>query len=188
MVFRALVLACLCSLFLSPSPVVAQEGKGPNRRPYGSFTFTDQVEVTLSPQEAFDRFVEVDAWWDHRFSDDPVSFFLDPRPGGGFYEIMDESGDGVRHAEVIFVVRGKTLRLRGPLGMSGFALDMVFNLDFQAMAGGTRLHLDARGAGELEEGWAEAVQGVWHHFLVERFKPYAEGRLPAGSGSPPTGG
>lgn len=26
----------------------------------------------------------------------------------------------------------------------------------------------------LEEGWAEAVDSVWKHFLVEQLKPYVE--------------
>jgi hypothetical protein len=75
------------------------------------------------------------------------------------------------------VVQGEVLRMRGPLGLSGYALDMVYTLTFHEGDSGTWVHLEVRGAGELEEGWPGVVQGVWHHFLAERFKPYAEGRL-----------
>lgn len=157
--------------------LVGQTLPPPVGRPYGAFAFQDSVLVPVSPEEAFDRFLEVDEWWDHRFSEDPLEFIIDPTPGGGFYEIFDESGDGIRHATVIAVRRGALLRLRGPLGMTGFALDGVYSLSFREAGSGTLVHLDARGAGELEEGWAAAIQRVWHHFLVERFKPYVEGDL-----------
>jgi len=177
---RDLFLFGLVALLTTPALLIGQDTQRPEPRPYGAFTFKDSIQVPLSPEDAFDGFLQVDAWWDHRFTENPSRFYIEPRPGGGFFEIFDESGDGVKHAEVIFVDRGKTLRMRGPLGLSGFALDLVFSLDFQASDSGTWVQLDVRGAGELQEGWAEAVQGVWHHFLAERFGPYAEGTLGAG--------
>jgi hypothetical protein len=170
----------LVALLTPHARLQGQDTRPPEPRTYGAFTFKDSVQVPLSPEEAFDSFLQVEAWWDHRFSETPSRFYIEAKPGGGFFEIFDESGDGVKHAEVIFVDRGKALRMRGPLGLSGFALDMVYTLDFQASNSGTWVRLDVRGAGELQEGWAEAVQGVWHHFLTERFGPYAEGTLGAG--------
>jgi hypothetical protein len=81
----------------------------------------------------------------------------------------------VKHAEVIFAQRGKLLRFEGALGFSGKALEMVHTYEFEAVgADSTRLALTVRAWGEMEEGWAAAADGVWHHFLVERFKPYVE--------------
>jgi len=177
---RSGLFSVLVAFLACPSLLRGQEAGEPAPRPYGAFTFKDSVQISLSPGETFHRFLQVDAWWDHRFSQNPSRFYIEARPGGGFFEIFDESGDGVKHAEVIFVVRGKTLRMRGPLGLSGFALDMVYTLDFEGTDSGTWVRLDVRGAGELEEGWPSTVQGVWHHFLVERFKPYAEGAPEAG--------
>ena len=164
-------------LSLAHSPLQAQAFPAPERRPYGAFAFQDSVEVPLPPDQAFDRFLEVDEWWDHRFSPDPKAFYIEARPGGGFYEIFDESGDGLRHATVIAVSRGSLLRLQGPLGLTGYALDGVYSISFRPRDSGTLVHLDARGAGEMEQGWDRAIQRVWHHFLVERFKPYTEGVL-----------
>jgi len=172
----------LAALLLAPALLHAQGTGQPELRAYGAFTFKDSVQVPLSPTGAFDAFLQVDEWWDHRFSQNPARFYIEAKPGGGFFEVFDESGDGVKHAEVIFVERGKTLRMRGPLGLSGFALDMVYTLEFQAFDSGTWVVLEVRGAGELQEGWPETVQGVWHHFLVERFGPWAGGTL--GSGPP----
>lgn len=174
---RRMLLLGLAVLLAPATPLHAQEAAAPAPRPYGAFAFTDSVLVPLSPDLAFDGFLRVDEWWDHRFSENPSRFFIEARPGGGFFEIFDESGDGVKHAEVIFVARGKTLRMRGPLGLSGFALDMVFNLDFEAAEAGTWVRLDVRGAGEMEEAWPGTVRDVWHHFLADRFKPYADGTL-----------
>jgi hypothetical protein len=151
-------------------------------RPFGAFSFQDSVLVPVGPDQAFDAFVEVEAWWDHRFSESPAQFYIDPRPGGGFFEIFDDHGNGVLHAAVIVAERGKILRMNGPLGMSGYALDMVYTLEFAAQGEDTQVRLDVRGAGELEGSWAHTIQGVWHHFLAERFKPYVEGRL----AQPPT--
>jgi hypothetical protein len=175
--FWAGVLSGLAGLLTSPFFLEGQETSQTTPRPYGAFTFQDSVHVPLPPEEAFDRFLEVDAWWDHRFSESPGRFFIEARPGGGFYEIFDASGDGVQHATVIYVARGEVLRMRGPLGLSGYALDMVYDLEFESGDSGTWVRLQVRGAGELQEGWPELVRGVWHHFLAERFRPYAEGVL-----------
>ena len=51
------------------------------------------------------------------------------------------------------------------LGLSGYALDMVHTLQFEARGENTLVRADVRGAGELEPSWASTVQGVWHHFL-----------------------
>jgi hypothetical protein len=160
-----------------PRCLDAQVMEAPRQRPWGAFAFQDSVRVPLPQEEAFERFLEVDAWWDHHFSQDPAEFYIEARPGGGFYEIFDESGDGILHATVIAVSRGTLLRMRGPLGFTGYALDGVYTLSFRPAETGTWVHLDVRAAGELEEGWDRAMQSVWHHFLAERFKPYAEGTL-----------
>jgi hypothetical protein len=138
--------------------------------------------VPGGPEDTFDAFVDVDAWWDHRFSESPAQFHVEPRPGGGFFEIFDDGGNGVRHATVIVADRGKLLRMEGPLGMSGYALHMVYTLEFEGLEDSTRVRLDVRGAGELDPAWPGVIQGVWHHFLAERFLPFMAGEL---TGPPP---
>jgi hypothetical protein len=66
--------------------------------------------------------------------------------------------------------------------MSGYALDLVHTLEFVDRGGETLVRVSVRGAGELEPSWAEAIQGVWHHFLAEGFKPHVERRLEGGDG------
>ncbi len=143
----------------------------------GGFTFQQSVMVPGDPETAFDGFTRVQEWWDHTFSGDPGSLHLDARPGGGFWEIFDDEGNGVLHATVIAVHRGRLLRFDGPLGLSGNALKMVHTIEFEASGDSTRVTATVRGAGELQDGWPGAVERAWAHFLEERYRPFMEGRL-----------
>ena len=141
--------------------------------PSGAFAFELEVVVPAPPERAFDAFTrETLAWWDHHFSENPKSLHFDTRPGGGFVEVFDEAGNGAWHATVITVDRPKRLRFVGPLGLAGNAIDMVHTLDFEPVESGTRVKLAVHAAGEVQEGWPATVEGVWSHFLVERFLPY----------------
>jgi hypothetical protein len=144
--------------------------------PYGAFSFQDSVRVPGSAEAAFDAFVDVNAWWDHRFSTSPARFYIEPRAGGGFWELFDEQGNGVRHATVIYVQRPETLRMEGPLGLSGNAIQVVFTLSFSLVGDSTTVHLDVHAAGEVQPGWPGIVRQVWRHFL-ERYQAYVAGRL-----------
>jgi hypothetical protein len=154
-----------------PAAAAAQEAA------YGTFVFHDTVTVPGTAAAAFDRFVDVNAWWDHKFSQSPARFFIEPRAGGGFWELFDEGGNGVKHAEVIYVQRPGILRMEGPLGLSGNAIQLVCTLQFTARGDSTVVALEVHGAGEVRAEWPGLVRSVWRHFLVERYKPYSEGRL-----------
>jgi len=145
--------------------------------PFGAFVFRDSVTVSGPAERAFDAFVNVDAWWDHRFSEKPARFYIEPKVGGGFWELFDADGNGVRHATVLYVRRPTVLRMEGPLGLSGNAIQLVFTLEFTPRGDSTVVSLETHGAGEVHEGWPDLVRSVWHHFLAERYKPYVEGRL-----------
>jgi hypothetical protein len=142
----------------------------------GAFEVTQRVVLPGTPEEIFDAFTgDVSGWWDHTFSGDPARLFIEPKVGGGFWELYDDEGNGIRHAVVIGCDRGKMLRLEGPLGFAGHALSMVHTFEFTPLDGNrTALKVTVRGNGELEEGWVSAVEGVWHHFLVEQFQPWVE--------------
>lgn len=146
---------------------------------YDAFAFDQQLTLPGTPETVFDKITgDISPWWDHSFSDKPYKLYIEPKPGGGFYEIFDEQGNGVKHATVIYADRGKMLRFEGPLGLSGMAVNMVCTYKFEpAGSDSTRLTLDVHGAGEVPEGIPAIVEQVWHHFLFERFKPYMEGGL-----------
>ena len=158
-----------------PIPAVAQEVPEARDLPIAGFAFDLDLSLPGSPEIIYDAFTgDISGWWDHTFSDAPRALYIEPKPGGAFMELFDESGDGVRHATVTAAKRGELLRLEGPLGLAGNALDMVHTIAFEAVGDSTRLALAVRGAGQIEEGWKGAVARVWWHFLVERFKPFVE--------------
>lgn len=140
------------------------------------FTVTHELVLPGSPDVIFDAFTgDIKPWWDHTWSGDPKALYIEPRAGGGFYEVFDDSGNGALHATVITAWRGKLLRMDGPLGLAGDAMTMVHTLEFSARgADSTRLKLTVNAAGQIKDQIPEAVDGVWKHFLVERFKPYVE--------------
>ncbi len=145
------------------------------------FSIVRTAEVAGTPEQVFDAFtVDLGEWWDHHVSEHPLKIYMEPRPGGGFYEIFDEQGNGARHAEVILADRGHVLRFVGPMGLSGRAIEMVHTLELEPLDGGrTRLRLTLEAAGAVQEGWPEVVDRVWGHFLDEALAPYLARRYPA---------
>ncbi|MFZ5940110.1 MAG: hypothetical protein ACOYXB_06010 [Bacteroidota bacterium] len=146
-----------------------------NDNAYRQFIFTNEYRVPGSPTFVYDHFTgDISGWWDHSFSEKPFRLFIEARPGGGFYEYFDSTGNGVLHATVIAADRGRLLRLDGPLGLAGKALNLVCTMTFsEAAPDTTKLVLEVHGSGEIGEGIPEMVEQVWNHFVEERFIPYA---------------
>ena len=141
----------------------------------GGFGLDRNVTVAGTPVQVYDMITgDLSPWWDHTFSDHPQAFYLEPWPGGGFYEMFDDKGNGVKHGTVLWAERGKRLRFEGPLGLSGNAVVFVCTYDLAAQgADSTKIHFTASLAGKVEKGWAEGVDKVWGHFLEERLRAYA---------------
>ena len=145
-----------------------------------AFEVNHELVLPGTPEEVFDAVTgDISGWWDHTISENAVRLFIEPRAGGGFWEIFDDDGNGVRHAEVTLAWRGKLLRFEGPLGLTGNAIHMVHTYEFSQVAESdapmTRLVLTVRASGQMEEGWAKVVDDVWAHFLFEQLKPWVEG-------------
>ena len=141
---------------------------------YGGYSVELEVILPVSPNVAYDAATgDIGAWWDHSFSKNPKRLYIEAKPGGGFYEIFDDSGNGVQHAVVIYAERGKLLRFTGPLGFSGNALDAVITYEFKPEGSGTRLHIIVNMMGQMSMEDAQAADQVWHHF-ADRLKAYIE--------------
>jgi uncharacterized protein YndB with AHSA1/START domain len=139
------------------------------------FTIEREIVLPGSPAEVYDAVTgDISPWWDHHFLATSKKLYIEPRPGGGFYEIFNDAGEGVLHATVIYAERGKRLRWTGPLVLSGKVADFAVTYDLAPDPEGTRFHLTVNVAGQLPDGVEKIVDSVWHHFLVERLKPYLE--------------
>jgi hypothetical protein len=166
--FRGALVAFAAMALCAHAPAEVTSSTG------GSFILKQVTVVPCDPVEAFDAFTgDVTPWWDHSFSGSPHRMYIEPRPGGGFVEIFDSAGNGALHATVITVRRGKLLRFDGPLGLSGRAIANITTCTFDAAGGDScRITVEAHLSGEIDEKLALNVDGVWHHFLIERFTPY----------------
>ena len=132
--------------------------------------FSAETQLDASPREAFRCFTEkIDQWWHHHFKEKPLALYLEPYPGGRFVEVFDREGGGAVHAHVIYVEPGKELRLEGPLGLSGQAVNLVHTLEFIQDGATTRVHLEVRASGDISNDNFAAVQTVWGEFL-DRFR------------------
>lgn len=119
---------------------------------------------------------DVSMWWDHTFKADRVELVIEPVFGGRFYERFREGEDsGALHADVIYVDAPAQLRMHGPLGLSGRSYDLVIDwvLD-ETEAGTTAFTVNLSMHGEIDEGLATVVHGVWTHFIETRLKTYME--------------
>ena len=141
----------------------------------GAFQVQQELILPASPEAVYDAVTgDISGWWDHSFSAHPKKLYIEAKPGGGFWEIFNDSGDGVLHATVIYAERGKSLRYSGPLGFSGQAVNMVTTYAFLADPAGTKLRVTCNVSGQIDDGEDKIVDSVWHHFLFERLKPYIE--------------
>ncbi len=164
-----LATACCLLILMSACLVAAQ----PAEFPVKGFTFTQEITLPVSPDTAFDLMTgDISGWWDHTFSEKPKRLFIDRTPGGAYWEIFDDAGNGVKHATVIYAERGKKFRMEGPLGLSGRAFVGVYTYDYAAIAEGTKVTLTVNMLGQLDAEFAGIVQSVWNHFLVEQLQPY----------------
>ncbi|MFN8179676.1 MAG: SRPBCC domain-containing protein [bacterium] len=135
-------------------------------------TIEKDVVVAAAPLPAWNAFTgDVSPWWDHHFMEKPYKLVIDRKPGGGFWELFDKEGHGVKHAEVIVADPGKLLRLRGPLGFSGKAVDLVQSFEFTADPKGTKIHFTLNALGQLDDEGIAALDRVWDHFL-QRYQEY----------------
>lgn len=162
--------------FLMMLALVSSAHAAPKTLELHAFSFELPVTLPGTPEQIFDAATgDITGWWDHTFSQKPKALVLEAKAGGAFMEVFDDKGNGARHAVVILCDRPKTIRFEGPLGLSGHAIDMVHTYSFEAVGSdSTRMTLSVEGAGAISDKLGGVVEGVWKHFLIERFKPYIE--------------
>jgi len=178
---RLLTLA-LAVLFIASLAAAAARAEVTERE-VRAFEITKQVLLPGTPMDAWNALTgDISGWWDHTFSKDPVSFRIEPFVGGHFIEETGPMGAGVIHGDVIYALPGKKLVLDGPLGFIDYAVQTVHSFSFDDNGDGTTtLSLRLGFVGEYQDGWAEALDVVWDHFLVERLKVYMEAGCTEGS-------
>ncbi|WP_132386827.1 SRPBCC family protein [Novosphingobium sp. PhB165] len=83
------------------------------------------AHVPVGADEAWAVLVKPSQWWDseHTYSGSSANLSLDARPGGCFCEVLPDKDapkaaprGGVEHMRVIYIDKGRALRLTGALG------------------------------------------------------------------------
>jgi len=171
---KKFTLLIICSLLFLIN--IFPQDKTETQAKYDVFSFDKEVTLPGTPEVIFDAVTgDISGWWDHTFSENPKELMIEPVPGGGFWEIYDEDGNGVLHATVTAADRGKLLRFVGPLGLAGTAIQLVTTYTFESVGNDSTLFkVSVHAAGEVKEGTPALVEGVWEHFIFEQLKPYIE--------------
>jgi uncharacterized protein YndB with AHSA1/START domain len=165
-------------VFLTAAFLASQDAQISEVEAFAPAGYRAQVSVDIAapPQVVFDAATgDVSGWWDHSFVEQPAELVIEPRFDGRFYERFEAGGDdGALHARIIYVDAPSTLRMHGPLGLSGQALDLVATWTLTETETGTRFDVALNLQGEIDAETAAVVQQVWLHFIGARLKPYVE--------------
>ena len=80
-----LVMATVTVTTLVPAP----HTRAANRElRVGSFAIEHTLVLPGTPETLYDALTgDISGWWDHTFSERPAKFYIEAKPGGGFWEI-----------------------------------------------------------------------------------------------------
>ena len=139
------------------------------------FQVRHSVQMVVPPAQAFDAFGRIGSWWnpEHTYSGKAANLSLALSPGGCFCERLD-GGGGIEHLRVSYIDPGKRIVLTGSLGPLLYeATAGVMDVQFERIAGGTRVTLEYRVAG-FAKGGADKLAPVVDSVLAEQFKRYRD--------------
>ena len=155
---KRLFLAALAASF---AHATSAEVKAPS--PTG-FTIVQRAEVQAAPERVFSAIGEIGRWWNgaHSYSGNAANMTLALDAGGCFCERWE--GGSVLHAQVLYVGRGKSVRLLGGLGpLQQLPVTAVLTIDLAAVEGRTTVTWTYRVAGPADarlQEWAAPVDQV----------------------------
>jgi len=175
--FRAAIAAVLFAIVTTPAAadVVKAEAAG--------FVVEKTVTIDASADTVWETLRAPQRWWskEHTWSGDSANLYIDSQATGCFCEKLPGRGS-VQHAQLIFVDKGKVLRMEGAFGpLQGEAI--VATLTFELSPEGdkaTKVKMTYVAGGYSPTGFeklAPLVDGVLSRQL-EGLKAAAEGPPP----------
>jgi hypothetical protein len=168
----ALILAAL----IAPPPAAADVVSSGA----GGLVSRNSVTVKGSPGEAYQRFLNIGAWWDpaHTYTQDGNRLSLKAEPGGCFCESL-KGGGFVEHLRVVLVMPGKLLRLQGGLGpLQEMGASGVMTVKFEPAGAQTLVTLTYAVSGyQPGDGLADVAAPVDEvlHEQLERYRKLTDG-------------
>ncbi|PNU01971.1 SRPBCC family protein [Novosphingobium guangzhouense] len=139
------------------------------------FVVRHVAQVSASPDEVWAVLIKPSVWWDsdHTWSGDAANLTLDARAGGCFCEMLPNETSpkasprgGVEHMRVVYVERGRALRMSGALGP----------LQSDAVNGTLTMQLKGDGKGGTQV-LLEYVVGGFSRTPFEKLAPGVDGML-----------
>lgn len=135
-----------------------------------SFTATFREEIRASAEEAWPVMLQLPRWWtdEHTYSGKAANLSLDARPGGCWCETWP--GGQIKHARVLMVMNGRTLRLHGNLGpLQALPVQGVLLIGTAVRDGKTTLQMVYRVGGPPDVGLEDLAPAV-DRVMGEQFK------------------
>ncbi len=140
--------------------------------PHG-FEVRNSVSLVVPLPQAYAAFGRLNAWWgdNHTYSGKAANMRLALQPGGCLCETIPEGG-GVEHMRVSVVQPNERIVMTGSLGPVLYeAASGVMDVQFERIAGGTRVTMNYRAAG-FANGNGDKMAPLVDSVLAEQMKRY----------------
>jgi len=126
-----------------------------------------QIDIHAPVARVFDAFLnEPDKWfYESEESRDATPTRCDPRIGGHFYTQYPKNGFNSL-GMITMIKPNKKIRMRGDCTMPAAVL-MNMTIEFHEIDGGTRVVIEHRMSGEIEDSWPGDFEEGWHDGLVK---------------------
>lgn len=134
------------------------------------FEVRHRAAVKATAPKVWESLVAVGSWWNpqHTWSGDAKNLSIDARAGGCFCEKLPDGG--VQHMTVVFVDRGKLLRLAGALGpLQAAGLTGSMTWEIKPAPEGAVLELAYAVGGYMPAGF-DKLAPIVDHTLGEQFE------------------
>jgi len=121
------------------------------------FEIRETAHVAAAPDKVYAAFLTPARWWSskHTFSGSAANFVLDARAGGCWCEKLPRGGS-VEILRVVYVLPGKTLRLRGGLGpFQELGVDGALTWSVKGAAEGSDISFTYTVGGFAKDGFDE---------------------------------
>jgi hypothetical protein len=135
------------------------------------FEVKQTVHVAAASDKAYAALLQPARWWnsDRTFSGNAANLVLEARAGGCWCETLPDGGS-VEHLRVVYVVPGKSLRLRGALGpFQGMGADGALTWVLKSGTSGTDISVSYTLGGYAKDGF-EALSKAADHVLGEQIE------------------
>lgn len=162
-----IAVAALCGSGAARADVVNATANG--------FHLRHEVQIVVPPANAFAAFGQMPNWWNaqHTYSGKSSNLSLSLTPGGCMCERFPDGG-GIEHMHVAYVEPGKRAVLTGSLGpLLYLATNGVMDVQFERIAGGTKITLDYKVSG-FAEGGADKLAPIVDGVLADQMRRYRQ--------------